>query len=795
MNIGQLPLVALVIACVPGTAWASESRPSFAEIDQDAPAVDQPAVDQGAAAEDGDIVVTARRRDESLISVPVSVSAIGSEELTRRNIATVDNIARVVPSLLVGNSSGGGALSLRGVGAADSNQIADQAVAFNIDGVQIARSIARRLSQLDLVEVQVLKGPQALYFGKNSPAGIIVLRTGDPTASFEGKASIGYEVNASQWRGEAYLSGPITETLGIRVAGSISDMKGYFKNITNPTPLFGPTYRKLPIDREVAGRVTLKFEPSDRFTAQAKLSYSSLENAGNSQTTQRVLCPLGAPIFGAPDDCTANDTILQIDLGPNFHQLDPHFPADGVPYGEQRQFLGSLDMRYDVANTLTLSSLTGYYDSEFERSDVSVAYAPDTAQGLARSLAGFQNWTYKEFSQELRLASDSGGPLNFTIAGFYQRARTYFLSITAQNPGAPTFLATLPSTYIHQNGTTYSGFASLIWSPLETIEVAGGARYSHETKTFKPFRLATGQPFDPSLPDGTLRPRASWDNLSPELTLTWRPHSRFTAFGGFKRGFLSGGFNGGSGNLAADRSFDDQVIEGFEGGVKALAGTVRANLSLFNYNIKGLQVTSFIGNAVQVTNNAASARTKGVEFDANWRTPLAGLTLKGGLAYNDAYYSSYAAAPCFVGQTIAQGCVLSPAAIQNLSGAPLLRAPKWSGSLGAAYETEDARGNVFSLSADSNYTSSFFTDATNSPYSVQPRYWLVDASTSVRMANGVEFALIGRNLTNRYYFIRSTPLSFSGGGSGTAAASPSDTIGDVSRGREIHFRLSYQFGR
>jgi iron complex outermembrane recepter protein len=156
-----------------------------------------------------EITVTARERDETLIDVPVVVTAVSGQALQQRGVTNLDGIARLVPQLLIGNQSGsvqGGNISIRGIAGPDSNPFGDQAVSFNIDGVQIAKGFVRRMADTDIAQVEVLKGPQALFFGKNSPAGIVSIRTADPTDTFEAKATVGYETEASEFRTEAFVA-------------------------------------------------------------------------------------------------------------------------------------------------------------------------------------------------------------------------------------------------------------------------------------------------------------------------------------------------------------------------------------------------------------------------------------------------------------------------------------------------------------------------------------------------------------------------------------------------------------
>ena len=231
------------------------------------------------------------------------------------------------------------------------------------------------------------------------------------------------------------------------------------------------------------------------------------------------------------------------------------------------------------------------------------------------------------------------------VGGYYQDQKLSYLvaaDVNALNP-----IALNPPVRLNQDGTALSGFGSVSLKPIATIEISGGARYSYEKKDISFFRVYPGtlsaaagaSSFVAGQQVPTTRPERTFHNVSPEATITWRPDRRLTAYFGWKRGFISGGFNGTSSGTAVatigDFSYNQEVVEGFEGGLKATAldGALRFNLAAFSYKIKGLQGVStspFPPFASSIT-NAADATTKGVEADANWRTPLAGLSLRGAL--------------------------------------------------------------------------------------------------------------------------------------------------------------------
>ena len=810
------PLPTTADAPAPATSGSSTATTADASTASSAP----PAAEE--------IIVTARRRGETLIQVPVTASVVTGATLVTRGITNLEGIARTIPNLFLANSSGsfqGAALGLRGISAGDGVAVGDQAVAFNIDGVQIARSTPQRLSSFDLQQVEVLKGPQALYYGKNSPGGIVVIKTADPGDHLEIGTRISYEFNAQEIRGEAFVSGPLTDSLGGRVAVMAVKTRGWVHNITTPGTIYSPDDDYAPRSHEFGARVTLKFHDGGPLNVRFKANYSNVVGDGIFSNAQRVACPLGAPQLGGPDDCTPDNHVVRSNLGTRFGTggantvtgaAIPGVPlfSDGVPYGKTRQYLAGLEATYDLGSSLSLASNSGYYNAKavsldnLNGADALFAFnpvaGPAAPSGLFANLADLR---IREISQELRLTSNFQGIFNFMVGGYYQNQHLGFYSAADANALNP--IQIFPPIFLKQNTDAYSGFGSITIRPISTIEISGGARYSHEQKDIRFFRvfpgtLAGGATFVAGQEVPSAEPRRKFHNVSPEATVTWRPNSRLTVYGGYKRGFLSGGFNStGTGTgvaLIPPRSYEQEIVKGFEGGVKALAldNTLRVNFAAYTYDITGLQVAATLPGPppVNVINNAATARSRGVEGDFNWRTPVAGLSLNGAIAYNDSRYKNFVNSPCYAGQTIALGCNVNLVAgvyrNQDLSGATLLRAPKWAGNIGADYVVELGGNQSLSFSTSGNYTSAFFTDALNTPYGRQRGYWLLDSSIHYKFG-GADLALIGRNLTNEYYFQRSTQVLFSGGPSGVASSFAGDQIAYVSRGRELVIQVGYKF--
>jgi len=472
--------------------------------------------------------------------------------------------------------------------------------------------------------------------------------------------------------------------------------------------------------------------------------------------------------------------------------------GDGIPTAKQKQTVSGLELNYDIGK-VRLTSLTGYYKSDYHTLE-NLLEADTTLPAL--------NWMsdvyldIKEISQELRLASNFDGPINFLIGGHYQDSKMSNSQTTEFNSTAPTLLF---SNLSRQDGKAWSIFASATIDITPTIELSGGGRYSEEKKSYKVFNLVQngvgntnfeGALFNPASPCGTAVCDRDFDNFSPEVTLAWRPTSAVTVFGSYRTGFLSGGFQTGSGPLQLDQSYNQEKVKGFEGGVKAslLDNTLRVNLAAYTYKVTGMQV-SLTQNNANFTTNAAGARSKGFEFDANWRTPLEGLSLRGGLAYTRARYTDYVAAPCYAGQTVAMDCIRQPSGAfgQDLSGQPIVRAPEWGGTLGGTWVIELGSQTSLGLNADANYSSGYFAEGTNKPGSWQKGYWLLDASAYVERGP-VKLSLIGRNLTNTYYFDRTIDALFSGTNNADRTQGVlADTLGSISRGRQIALQASYKF--
>lgn len=788
---------------------------------------------QGQQITDGDIIVTARKRDETSISVPVTITAISGEEIQRRAISSLDTLARSVPSLMIGEGGGtvqGGIVAIRGISGAEGNSLSDQAVAFNVDGVAVARASVRRLGEMDMAQVEVLKGPQTLFFGKNSPAGIVSIKTADPTPNFQGKVNVGYEFNAREFRLDGYVAGPISDNLGFRLAGYRSEMKGWLRNLAPATVgggTFGRRSSRAPDSVEYAVRGTLLWKPADNFSARLKISYSNFDGSAIPSTQQLIKCSQGAPQNGNTiDNCRADNTISTGALGPNFALVDPHF-GDGRTYLKQEQILSGLELNFSPADDLNIASVSSFYDVKIRNVGNFTGNFLETGAPPQQILGAYNAASIRELTQELRMSSTFSGPVNFLVGTLYQDSRADAQSLTfrnALNPGARNaagqYTNYVGNTLVVQNGVAYSVFGQAAFTFLRNIELSVGGRYSHERKKIPVYSSAgnAGQSKAPQTlveVDGPAR-AVSFDNFSPEITLTYRPSRNLTLYSSYKKGFLSGGYNSSAPVLSTpdplpatgrflsttNPSYDQMTIRGFEAGVKAAiaGGKLRLNLAAYSYVVGGLQVSSTIRGTQTELRNAASATSRGVDFDMRYQTPLRGLVVNGAISYNRGRYKDYQAS-CYRGQSSTQcfnqlnRLTGQIALLQDLSNTQLVRAPAWVGNAGFEYRTDVGSNLKVTVGGNTSFSGSYISDSLSTPAARQRSYALFDASIALAQRDDKwAISLIGRNLTDRYYVVRTTDAVFSGSAPGGAVVGRlGDTVGAVSRGRELMVRASVGF--
>ena len=793
----------------------------------------------------GDVIVTARRRNERLLDVPVSVTALGVEQIQRYRADNLANLTETVPTVSIASyrANAGGTLTIRGIGTPASQGGFEQAVSLVIDGVPVSSARLVMLGFFDMQQVEILKGPQALFFGKNSPAGVISLTSLNPTKSFEGQARIAYEFVGDEATIDGIVAGPITEKLSARIALRYRNLQGWLYNdarpIANPfnsaAPLPGAIDKRTG-ERELLGRVSLRYD-NGPFDVTLKLAGQKLYDDG--PTSQNIgPCPTGKPqVFVsnvlATDpygECKPDNHYSAGAPSPVTGMVFSGYQGDGQLYGHYRQALISLNANYDFGD-MVLSSTSGYVHWNQQ-----TFYGFD--QTVYSTLITYDSERANIYSQELRLSSKLEGPLNFMIGGFYQHSnnpRFTDLQLTPStntaltagsglcyNPTRPSFSCYTKIATI--SGSTLSGFGQLILKPSPRLEIAGGVRFTRENKDTDQTQVygrgnfdvsATVIPGSLSSVPGRIIARFRDTNWSPEATVSYHPTGNSTIYAAYKTAYKSGGF-GNSGpftraQTTAAISFGPENVKGFEVGAKGRFGQLRVEGTAFAYQFQQLQVNTFDASTTTFRiANAGEVRQRGFDLQAEY-TVTAELSVRGAIAYTHNRFRDFvgqcynyryptgstraqlAGAPAGTVSTAPSGCQFANASaltlIQNFEGRAPARSPDWAGNFGASF-SRPIGAYSFNLNGDAIYSGSYFPGETMAPGTRQPAFWKLNTSAQLLSPDkSWDVSLVGRNLTNEYVVVFAAERSNGLG----AVLSPNEYRGVVARGREITLQASYHF--
>ena len=781
-----------------------------------------------------EIIVTARQQAETLQDVPVTIAAMTEADLDRYNITNLVEAAKMVPNMVIqqAGSGNGTIMRLRGIGSSDISAAFDHSIAINIDGIVVNQGRFILNSYMDMGQLEVLKGPQSLYFGKSATAGVVSVTTKDPGKEFEFEFNGGLETEHDGRFMEAVISAPLTDTFGARLAVGVIDNDELVENDnTNSATALANGTRSAFGDESLNTRLTLLWDPAENFTARLKYSYTEYENDGGWMWADTV-CPEGTPqqtVTPAPtlplsffpnfNDCSIDGSVSRVNLNPALRPGLPNGYDDGQTGLEQETHFLSLKLDWDINDTYRLESITGWVDFDHWELD-------DYSNG-AGVFGGLHNNVYESLSQEFRLSSSFDGPVNFQAGLYYQETEQEFdayqyafnIAITPNflGPayglvgGDPAALILGPDP-LTGNGYDYnkrhltdtdlfSGYMALYWDVNERLEITAGARYTDEQKDGSiqiPYihAAATLLGFNaPPLIDGL---EFEDDNISPEFAVNYYVTPDVSVFFAYKEAFKSGGIDHSALPTAAlnpavnggDFSFliyDSEVSDGFEFGMKGnfLDGAMRLNATVFTYEYTDLQVQLFDSNTIQFqTFNASALESSGIEFDLLWDTSIPGLTVRSAWAWTDVEYTDD-----FINATG-----------ENLKGSDGAGSADIAGFVGFTYDFGVMPNWRMNVSADARYSDDYAWTVTLDPF-VQDSYWFFDASMSLYSEDGRhEFSLIGRNLSDEIYIVGggNTPgrcPNFDGSGLGppcnSTGANSLDQVAYTPLGRTLSLRYKF----
>jgi iron complex outermembrane receptor protein len=758
----------------------------------------------------GDVVVTARRRVERVQDVPIAMSVIGGEDIEKTGAFTVNRLQQQQPSLQFYSSNPrNSAINIRGLGAPFglTNDGIEQGVGFYVDGVYIGRIGASTFDFVDVDRVEVLRGPQGTLYGKNTTAGALNITTRLPSFTPEARVELsGGNYNFVQAKGS--VSGPLTDTLALRLSTSATTRKGTIYNVTSDEYLH--RQRNLGLRGQLLWKATdvLDLTLSGDFNVQSPdccVQYYARVGTTQRAANRQYAAPAAAFNY-KPPSFDPFDRVTDLDASINSRQ-----EIGGV----------SLVANWDVGPaTLTSVSAWRYWDWQ-PQNDRDFTGLPITTVSQNPS-------QQKQISQEIRLASNGTNTLDYTVGAFFFKqtidtqgsqvqgpaASRYLLNpgnvsigatgcaTTTANACNPAVLNGLTSTNtISFDNTSFAVFGKLNWEAATGFHIQPGLRVNYDKKSGSYLSVVTTGTGSTTLnadQSATLAPQSyapkfsAW-NVSGDITLSYDFDRDIHGYATYSKSFKSGGINlsglplnaAGTGVDLSTQTVKPEKVDAYELGLKTqfFDRKVTLNLAGFWTEVRDYQATVNNGQLTVIRGylaNAGKVRSRGFEFDSSFR-PSKRVNFYVNGAYTDATYERFTNAPCppeLSGGTVTTGTPgpagvagqLSPI-VCNISGQRLPGISKWSFSYGGEYNVPvgDSGGQVY-VGYDGNYRSRFSSNPSPSAYTWIEGYSLSNFRAGYRKD---DFNLFGwvRNAFDQNYF---ELLSTQSGSTGLIVGQPGD---------------------
>ena len=657
-----------------------------------------------------EVTVTAQRRSERSLDVPISITALSAEQLGQGDIQQLGDIMKLTPGLRFDNAGAYSQPTIRGVGTAVVVAGTGSNVAVYTDGFYSPNPLMADTDLLNIESVQVLKGPQGTLFGRNATGGAILVSTSDPSseAAAELEASYG-SYNTERY--QIYATGGPSEVLAFDIAGLMRSSDGYLDNIVTGSDTDGE-YDNWSIRLGARWDLSEKVSALLRYTSSevddhSPVAYSAYEENGNVVSTAHTWGI--TPVATEPYDVSNG-------FKPGFTS-----EADAV----QLTFKVELDFAM-------LTSYTQYRDESGEHT-----YDFDLV-GPAFSHYIFETGE-EVLTQEFLLASTAESRLQWTVGLFYFNNKSWFENNRASVAGGP---------FVINGGSgveseTLAVFGDMTYALQDDLYLTVGLRYSEDEVTNAYFvDAATLQNVDvPSIDDSQVTPRIA---LRYELT------DYSSAYASYTEGFKSGILNVGRGTLTGIE-VEPEEIKAYEIGYKYGEGPVAFDISAYYYDYQNLQVAGYEGFA-SLIENAADSTVYGLESQVRYAVSEA-LEMNFGLSYLHAEYEDFERAQtweqCLDFVACGQLYGLYQASFVDASGLEMQRSPEFTATLGANYFMELAGGDL-NLSGTLYYTSAFFFD-TYETYEEDAYQLLSLRAEWVDPSERYTLAVYGDNLTDEEY--------------------------------------------
>lgn len=696
---------ALMISASPAALAQGTARQSDAVIGNDVGAV-------------ADIVVTAAKRSENLQDVPISLSAISGDSLSKQRVTQVDELVSKIPNLQLTSTAGENTpiFSLRGVSMSDYSLNQASPVATYYDEIYKGNVAFLGVAMFDLERVEVLRGPQGTLYGKNTTGGAVNLisrtaKLGETSGYF----NLGYG-NYNRFDATGAVNVPFGEKAALRVAGTLSRADGWFKNML-------PGKADLASVREYGIRGSLLLEPTDgmRFILRASTTNQNPRNYG---------------VWAQPESMWRQ--------GLSRNQIR----AEVDQRRHARTYSVALTGTFDVSDDLAITSVTSWDKGNLN-------FREDSDGSERQILTAPYSDKAKQFAQDLRLTSDFKGPFNFILGAYFNREKlfnssAYEIGTDVDSDGLPgvTYLDCQITGFegcifrnrFDQLKKSYALYSDMSFEISNNLKLRGGIRYTHDTGLQSDFTGnvygADGVFVSNIIPSATLRYSAN--NVSGKIGLDFKPADRVLIYGNYSRGFRAPSFN-------AQAFFDPrelsvakaETIDAYELGAKTqfFDRRVTLNIAVFQYNYSNQQFLNYDGaTGVQTLLNVPKSRIRGGEAEL---TAIATetVTLRASIGVLDT--------------EVRQGSISGV----DISGKKLLNAPAMTFATGADIGVMDSDNGKLSLHGDISYASSQYFDIVNTPRLKQRAYALLSGHIDWESSDGrFNLSIWGKNLANKFYF-------------------------------------------
>jgi iron complex outermembrane recepter protein len=799
-KISMFASVALSAMVLSGTAQAQQVEPQDAE-----------------AADEGEIIVTASKREQTLQDVPISVSVTDAKTIEQSSVSDLIDLQVLVPSLKVPQfqSSAQTNFVIRGFGNGSGNIGIESSVGVFVDGVYRSKSASAIADLPEIERIEVLRGPQSTLFGKNTSAGAISIITKKPQFEWSGNASLTYG-NFDTKEGTLSLNAGLSDTTALRLSGSFSKRDGTFTNVNLGT--------KVNNRDRFSVRYDLLVEPSDSLSFRLIGDYNKLNE----------VCCGAVPIFNGPVTTGVIGGLLGAKIGDPSRVYNYELVYDVDPANELvgKGLSLQADAELGFAKLTSITAVRGQTDDT--TLDVDFTAAPIVDQVIDTEI--------KNFTQEFRLASSGNGPLTWLVGAFYGKEtidRDELIKwgtqgrpfLNALVGGALPLLEGLQAasggiapgtTYIRPGqgvtvdyklkNTSYSLFGQADYKLMDKLTISGGLAYLNDKKvgsmngnsTDAFARLNLNNVPNINLIPIAALPTAGLQNIALSLSpagstlATGIPANFFGALGLGGAQFLSQPFNytdetlkankvvymgriaydfsrrlnayvsyskgwkAGAFNLSRDsrpplngvgRSTDPENVTVYELGVKGSFSGGFVNLAVFKESIKGFQSNAFTGTGFNLV-NAGEQSVKGFEVDFAYR-PVTGLNFSGGVTYLDPVYDSFTRARCIPADPRCTPGVQ----FRDLSGTRPDGISKWSANLNTSYNFDLGNDWGGYIRAEYSYSSKIKTNTEITsaiPIGIND-YNNVNMSLGLGNKDVIEAQFWVRNLTKDKALIASFP--------------------------------------